>query len=74
MTLQQRMKEKNISCYQVAKETGIPYTVVNSMVRGVTSLTNCAAGNVYRIAKYFDLTVESLLEEESLDEKNKKQN
>lgn len=64
MTLQERMKEKNVSCYQVAKEAGVPYTVVNSMVRKVTSLENCAAGNVYRIAKYFGITVEMLLEAE----------
>lgn len=61
MDLQERLKEQNISMYKLAQITGIPKTTISDVCSGRSSLENCSAKTVYRIAKALDCSMESLL-------------
>ena len=56
------MREKNLSMYRLSKNSGIPYTTVNDIFSGKTSLEKCSAETVYRLARALDVTMEELLE------------
>ena len=59
--LQKMLQEKNMTIYQCAKLTGIPYTTLSEVVRGKTSIEKCSAEIVYKLAKILNVTVEDLL-------------
>lgn len=59
--LQKMLQEKNMTIYQCAKLTGIPYTTLSEVVRGKTSIEKCSAEVVYKLAKILNVTVEDLL-------------
>ena len=62
MTVKKLMEQKKITKYQLAKESGIPYTTVTDICSGKTQLSKCSADTVYKLAKNLDVSMESLLE------------
>ena len=56
------MRKKNLTRYQLSRMTGIPYTTINDICRGKADLKKCNADTVYRIAKALEVTMEDLLE------------
>ena len=56
------LKQKNISIYRLAKESGIPYTTLNDIVSGKAQLGKCSAETIYKLAKALDVSMEELLE------------
>lgn len=62
MRIQEYLKQKKISVYRLAKESGLPYMTVNDICRGSAKLEKCSAETVYRIAKALDVSMEELLE------------
>ena len=56
------MKEKKISKYQLAADSGIPYMTVSDICNGKTSLDNCNARTVYKLAEALGVTMERLIE------------
>lgn len=61
MRLRKLLEKKRMSVYQAAKVSGIPYTTLNEIVNGKTSLERCSAETVYKLAKAIDLSMEELL-------------
>ena len=55
------LKERNISMYQCAKLSGIPYTTLSEVVRGKTRLEKCSAETVYKLSKILNVSMEELL-------------
>ena len=65
MTLEELLKEKNVSVYQCAKQGRIPYTTLLEVVKGKTRLEKCTAETIYKLAKVLDVSMEILLEQYS---------
>ncbi|MBR2067164.1 MAG: helix-turn-helix transcriptional regulator [Solobacterium sp.] len=61
MTIQNIIKEKNMSIYRLAKESGIPYATVNDICNGKTRLEKCSAETIYHLSKTLNITMEDLL-------------
>lgn len=62
MTVMGYMKDKNITMYRLAKDSGIPYTTVNDICSGKAQLEKCSAETIYRMAKVLGVSMESLIE------------
>lgn len=60
--LAELMQKKAITKYQLAKNSGIPYTTVSDIVSGKAQLEKCTAETIYRLAKELDVPMETLLE------------
>lgn len=59
--LSELLKRKNMSIYQCAKLSGIPYTTLSEVVRGKTRLEKCSAEIVYKLSRALDISMESLV-------------
>lgn len=55
------LKEKNMTIYQCAKLSGIPYTTLSEVVRGKTRIEKCSAETVYRLSKALHVSMEKLM-------------
>ncbi len=55
------LKKKNMTLYQLSKNSGVPYTTVNDIYHGRTNLDKCTADTVYRLSQVLDLRMEELL-------------
>ena len=62
MNVNEIMREKHLSKYRVAKNSGIPYMTLNDICNGKAKLDKCSADTVYKLAKELDVTMEELLE------------
>jgi len=61
--LEARLRDKHLSVYQCAKQSGIPYTTMLELVRGKTRLEKCSAETVYKLSRVLDVTMEALIED-----------
>ena len=61
MTFSELLKQKNITIYTLSKRSGIPYTTVNDLIRGKTSISNMSLKNAIAIAEVLNLNVYELL-------------
>ena len=61
MTIQDALKQKNMSIYRLAKVSGVPYATVNDICNGKAKLEKCSAETVYRLARTLDVSMEELL-------------
>ncbi len=62
------LKERNLTMYQCAKLSGIPYTTLSEVVRGKTKIEKCSAETVYRLSKILNVSMEDLMRD-SLEER-----
>lgn len=62
MVINELMKNKNITKYRLAKDSGIAYTTVNDICNGKAQLEKCSAETIYRISKALGVSMESLIE------------
>ena len=61
MTVQQKLQERNISIYRLAKESHVPYATVNDICNNKAQLEKCTAETIYRIAQVLKVSMEELL-------------
>ena len=61
MELMSLLKEKQLSVYQCAKESHIPYTTLSDMVKGKTRIEKCTIETIYKLARTLNVTMEALL-------------
>lgn len=61
MLLNKLLSQQDMSVYQLAKISNLPYTTVNDICTGKTQLKKCTAETVYRIAQAFNISMEELL-------------
>ena len=62
MIINELLQEENMSRYRLSKESGVPMTTITDICTGKAQLDKCAAGTLYKIAKVFGVTIDSLLE------------
>lgn len=61
MTIQQVLRERNLSRYQLSKRSGIPWATLADICSGKTLLTRCNAGTLSKLAATLDIPMEQLL-------------
>lgn len=59
--LKRILENKNMSMYQCAKLSGIPYTTLSELIRGKTRIEKCSAETVYRLSKALNVSMEELI-------------
>lgn len=62
MIINDLLQKENMSRYRLSKESGVAMTTITDICSGKAELDKCAAGTLYKIAKVFGVTVDSLLE------------
>lgn len=62
MTINELIRERNITKYRLAKNSGIPHTTINDICSGKAQIEKCSAETIYRLAKELDVSMESLVE------------
>lgn len=70
MDLQSLIDSKNISKYHLSKISGIPKTTVIDICSGKSSIENCNAKTVLKIAKALNCTMEEIMMLDSPDAYN----
>ena len=63
MKLAGLLREKQLSVYQCAKESSVPYTTLLDIVKGKTRIEKCTAETIYKLAKTLNVAMEELLAE-----------
>jgi len=70
MTIQQLLRDKQISRYSLSKISGIPWATLADIYSGKTHLDRCGAGTLSKLSKALGLTIEELLALEIEPEKS----
>lgn len=60
--LKEILEQRGLSVYKLSQDTGISYSTLNDIVIEKTDIKNTSANTLYRIAKYLDLSMETLYE------------
>lgn len=55
------LKQKNMTIYQCAKQSGVPYTTLSEVIRGKTRLEKCSAETVFRLSEVLQISMEELV-------------
>lgn len=61
MMINDFLLQKKMTKYRLSQKSNVPYTTLNDLCNGKTSLEKCSAETVYRLAKALDVTMEELL-------------
>ena len=61
MTIQDALRQKNMSIYRLAKTSEVPYATVNDICNGKAKLEKCSAETIYRLAHALNVSMEELL-------------
>lgn len=57
------LEKKQMSVYQCAKESDIPYSTLLDLVREKVKIEKCSAETLYKLSKTLDISMEELVEE-----------
>jgi len=63
MNINTLLRDKQMTKYRLAKSSGVSQTTINDICSGKVSIKNCTGETLYRLAKTFDVSMESLLSE-----------
>ncbi|MCM1259306.1 MAG: helix-turn-helix transcriptional regulator, partial [Roseburia sp.] len=63
MTLINLLRERQLSVYQCAKDSSVPYTTLLDIVKGKTRIEKCTAETLYKLAKTLNVAMEDILED-----------
>lgn len=63
MNLTSLLRERQLSVYQCAKESTVPYTTLLDIVKGKTRIEKCTAETLYKLATTLNVAMEELLAE-----------
>ena len=61
MTIQQLLREKNLSRYQLSKLSGVPWATLADIYSGKTLLTRCSARTLSKLSSALDIPMEQLI-------------
>lgn len=70
MTIQQLLQDMNMSRYRLSKISGIPWATLADIYSGKTHLDRCGAGTLSKLSKALGLSIEELLQLETVPEKS----
>lgn len=72
MVIDDWMKQKNLSRYELSKKSGIPYTTLTDLIQKRTRLEKSSAETVYKLSKVMEISMDELfllcIEEEAVNE------
>ena len=71
MVIDDWMKQKNLSRYELSKKSGIPYTTLTDLIQKRTRLEKSSAETVYKLSKVMGISMDELFMlsiEETVDE------
>lgn len=71
MVIDDWMKQKNLSRYELSKKSGIPYTTLTDLIQKRTRLEKSNAETVYKLSKAMGISMDELFMlsiEEAVDE------
>ena len=71
MVIDDWMKQKNLSRYELSKKSGIPYTTLTDLIQKRTRLEKSNAETVYKLSKVMGISMDELFMlsiEEAVDE------
>lgn len=60
------LKDKNISVYKLAKESGVPYTTVNEIVLGKKNPKDCSVRTISSLANYLNVPEQALFDDSKI--------
>lgn len=63
MNLTSLLRERQLSVYQCAKESTVPYSTLLDIVKGKTRIEKCTAETLYKLATTLNVAMEELLAE-----------
>lgn len=61
MILNDLLKQKNMTKYQLAVKAGVPHSTLSDICSGKTRIEKCTAETIYKIAKALNMPMELLL-------------
>ena len=61
MNISELLAGRNMTKYRLSKLSGVPYTTLNDLCSGKTSIEKCSAETVYRLSKELHVSMEELL-------------
>jgi len=61
MTINDYLKEKNITKYKLSKDSGVPYATISDICTGKAKIERCAADTLYKLSKALNITMEDLI-------------
>ena len=61
MTLQEMVREKNMTRYQLSQRSGIPWATLSDIWTGKTRLERCSGGTLVKLSGILGITVEELM-------------
>lgn len=72
MIIDDWMKQKNLSRYELSKKSGIPYTTLTDLIQKRTRLEKSSAETVYKLSKVMGISMDELfllsIEKEAVNE------
>lgn len=60
MTIQQLLREKDMTRYELSKQSGVPWTVLSDIWSGKTTLEQCDTGTLSKLAAALNIPMEQL--------------
>ena len=60
MVIDDWMKQKNLSRYELSKKSGIPYTTLTDLIQKRTRLEKSSAETVYKLSKVMGISMDEL--------------
>ena len=63
MTINELLREEQISKYRLSRVSGVSYTTINDICTGKTRIEKCSAETIYKIAKVFSISMEELIKD-----------
>ncbi|MCL2018382.1 MAG: helix-turn-helix transcriptional regulator [Oscillospiraceae bacterium] len=61
MSINELLKEKNMTKYRLSKISGVPFTNISEISTGKSNIKNCTGETLYKLAKALGVTMEELL-------------
>ena len=61
MTIQQILRKKNLSRYQLSKKSGVPWATLADICSGKTTLSRCSAGTLMKLSSTLGIPMEQLI-------------
>lgn len=63
MCIKDLLKEKNMTRYRLAVESGVPHTTLSDIISGRTRIEKCSGETLYRLSKVLEVPIEELIQD-----------
>jgi len=63
VNIDELLKEKRLTRYRLAKDSGVPYATLSDICSGKARIEKCSVDTLYRLAKRLEVSMEFLIED-----------